>query len=162
MKNRKLAYILLPAVIAIWGIIFYRIFFAAGGDDGISAGVKEKVEAHTGSSLADTFSIIADYRDPFLGKLVSDVPKTNVPQPVNAQPKKKEPKPQPVQIPWPAVSYSGMIKNQVSARQLAILQVNGQSHVVKSGETVEGMQVCRVWKDSIEIGFGKEKKVFRK
>ena len=161
MKNKKLIYLLLPVVIAIWGIIFYRIFNTTGGDEN---NVVKEINAGTDkgqSSYTDTFSISANYRDPFMGKLAvgnNDQPKATT----SMQKKAVEPKPQPAPTPWPALAYSGMIKNQRSSIQLAMLQVNGQSYNIKSGETVEGVQVMKIYRDSVEVIFQKEKRTIRK
>jgi hypothetical protein len=160
MKNKKLAYILLPAVILIWGAIFYRIFNAANGDEKSIAAEGPHKGAASERSYTDTFSIIANYRDPFLGKLLSVT--SDHPKPAIKQQKAPDPKPQPVALAWPALAYSGMIKNQRSSMQLAILHVNGQSHNVKTGETIDGVQVVRIFKDSVEVAFQKEKRIIRK
>lgn len=160
MKNKKLIYVLLPAVLVIWGIIFYRIFNAAGGDDNISSFNDPGIREAQVSSYTDTFSIVADYRDPFMGKLaVENRPKTVV----TVQPRITEPKPQsPVKIAWPSIGYSGMIKNQKSALQLALLQVDGKSHTLKAGQSVEGVQLVKIFRDSVEVIFQNEKRTIRK
>lgn len=157
--KKKLTYLMLPVVIAIWGIIFYRIFYAAGERN--VAVIKEErgVDVTKRKFTADTFDLIADYRDPFLGKAAATEQKA-ASSPVSTQ--KSEHKPSPSVILWPSVSYSGMIKNQSSAVQLVLLQVNGNSHTVKAGEVVEGIKIMKVYKDSVEVSFGKEKRVFKK
>jgi type II secretory pathway component PulC len=159
--KKKLTYLMLPAVIAIWGIIFYRIFFANAADDVPAMNERTTViDSKDGNAVPDTFSIIASYRDPFLGKMVSNEVHRNTQQTVNSEP--KQIKPVPVQTPWPSVSYSGMIKNRQSSVQLAMLQVNGQSYTVKAGEAIEGVKVTKIYRDSVEIIFGAEKKIFKK
>lgn len=160
MKNKKLIYVLLPAVLVIWGIIFYRIFNAAGGDDNISSFSDTGAREAQVSSYADTFSIIGDYRDPFMGKLaIAERPKPVM----RTQPRAKEEKPQPpVKIAWPSIGYSGMIKNQKSAVQLAMMQVNGQSYTLKAGQSAEGVQLVKIFRDSVEVIFQNEKRTIRK
>ena len=159
--KKKLTYLMLPVVIAIWGIIFYRIFFSNAADD---VPVANNGRTVTGikddNAVPDTFSIIASYRDPFLGKVVSSEAPKSIQHPVKTEP--KQTKPAPVQASWPTISYSGMIRNRQSSVQLAMLQVNGQSYTVKAGEVVESVKVTRIYRDSIEIGLGAEKRVFKK
>lgn len=159
MKNKKLIYVLLPAVLAIWGIVFYRIFNAVGGDEPGNALNEHNEKAAQVTSYTDTFTISTDYRDPFMGKLaVENRPRTFVSSP----PKRVDPKPQPVQVPWPTLGYSGMIKNQKSAVQLAMLQVNGQNYTLKAGQSAEGVQILQIYRDSVEVTFQKEKRIIRK
>lgn len=158
--KKKLTYLMLPVVIGIWGIIFYRIFFT-GGNDPVSTIAKNSIPAGPADKVsADTFTLIADYRDPFLGKpLITTAPTTG--RKIIDNPAKKI-SPLPVSTTWPAVSYSGMIRNQASADQLAILQVNGQSFMARTGEIVQGLKVMKIYRDSVEIAFGNDRKFFKK
>jgi Tfp pilus assembly protein PilP len=152
-----MTYILLPAVILIWGFIFYKIFFAVKGDDEISP-AKEFAIHQQGSNSLDTFSIAADYRDPFVVKHVSvtsSQPKTA------AQPAVKKPEPLAAK-PWPQVGYTGMIRSHKTNVPIAMLQLNGQTYTVKAGEAFEEIQVIRILRDSVELKFGKEKRFIKK
>ena len=111
---------------------------------------------NTNSSVLDTFSISANYRDPFLGRMIS----------VNANSiqKNETPKVEKViqQIKWPTIIYNGMIKNQKSKKELALVQIGGKDNIMKAGETAEGIKIQKIYKDSIEVVFEKEKKAVRK
>lgn len=161
MKNKKLTYILLPAVIGIWGMIFYRIYSGMDGNDKPVAATGNMSAANSNAAAEDTFTLIASYRDPFLGSMavVNDHPKVS--QPAANTPKPVEPK-QVVAAPWPSVTYSGMIKNQKSSVQLAMLQVNGQGYTVKTGESIEGVQLLKIYRDSAEVMFQHQKKIIKK
>ena len=67
MKNKKNIYILLPAVILIWGLLGYRIF--SGLKPSNTAEEKLTVRAFKPQELKESepFTISTDYRDPFLG-----------------------------------------------------------------------------------------------
>jgi hypothetical protein len=162
MKNKKLLYVLLPAVIGIWALIFYRVFAAVKPGNDTDSVTVTNIGKDNEALISDTFQLIADYRDPFLGTLIDDKPVRSNGPVVITEAKPVIPKPYPVQAPWPSVSYSGMIRNQHSSVQLAMLQVNGQSYTVRSGEIIEGIQILKVFRDSIEVSMGKERKTFKK
>lgn len=159
MKNKKLIYFLLPLVIAIWGIIFYKIFYYANPDneEAISS-TKKKSVLTTRQEMKDTFSIVADYRDPFHGNMISR----------DEKPKQMQPsKPVQLKIPltpidWSFISYSGVVKNKKTNNQLALVKMNGKEHLVRAKDTISGVVIQKIYKDSIEVMFQKEKKVIKK
>ncbi len=156
MKDKKTVYILIPVVLLIWGIIFYRIYGFFNGGNNQAFHTPQLVITDSAELLNDSFNIHADYRDPFLDKAIKKQISgsgTTVAKPV---------KPVPTSSPWPAIVYGGIIKNQKSNKQLALIQINGQSNMMKAGEEANGVQLLKVFKDSIEVKFGKEKKYISK
>lgn len=155
MKNKKAVYLLIILIAGIWAVILYRFFNFASSDDGNTEFQSSFVPPVLNASVNDTFSISANYRDPFLGKVQSDeVKKPKVTQP---QPKKViEP------LKWPTITYGGMIKNRKSSAQLCMVSINGQSNFMKEGDAIADVELKKIYKDSIEVVFQKEKKVIRK
>ena len=154
MKNKKVIYfVLIPIVIAIWGYMIYEFISFGSTDNTIQAPNNFSVP-HLENAGPDTFSISADYRDPFLGKPVeeknSSTPKVKAPPTVKAE------------LPWPKITYGGVIKNQKSSKQLYLVQVSGNDHIMREGDAAEDVQLAKAWKDSIQVLFQKEKKVVRK
>lgn len=158
MKNKKLIYILLPLAILIWGAIFYKLFYyASPGEEWITQ-VSDTAKKTTAILNADTFSILADYRDPFLGNVIDREPAQNE---GNEHTKVREAfTVQAVQ--WPDIVYGGMIKNQRSARELALLKINGKESILKTGEMAGGLELLKISKDSVEIKMLKQRKWVRK
>lgn len=157
MKNKKMLYILIPGTLLVWGLIIYKIFLGAHSDEGtIFAPVT--VSKVNEDVISDTFSISPMYRDPFLGRVQgghSDnskplIPKTPV-MPVVDVPKV-----------WPNIVYGGIIKNQNLKKELLLVEINGQSHAMKVGETIDGVLISKAFRDSVEVQFSKEKKIIRK
>lgn len=69
MKKKKMMYILLPVVLGLWGVIFYKIFSSFGGDDyKPSHSMSSIVKNDTNTFIPDTFNLINDYIDPFLDR----------------------------------------------------------------------------------------------
>jgi type II secretory pathway component PulC len=157
MKNKKLLYILIPGTLLIWGMIIYKIFNTVHAEENTVAQHAELITTDD-EIKSDTFSIHPVYRDPFLRKKN----KINNPGSGQAATKITKPKIVPVVIAWPKIIYSGIIKNQKSNKQLALIEINGQSNMMKVGEEVYGVQLLKVFKDSIEVGFLKEKKFVSK
>lgn len=157
MKNKKILYLLLPLVAIIWGIIFYRIFSITGSEPGLTV-IGNILPGNTiNTSVPDTFSIFANYRDPFLDKVVTHIKDTN-------SYKAKTPKVEKIVVPlqWPVLSYGGIIKNQKSGKQLVLVNINGQGNLMKEGEEVSGIQLLKAYKDSVEVSFQKAKRVVSK
>jgi hypothetical protein len=161
MKNKKTAYFMLPVVLAIWGMIGWKAYVVLGANDkNVATDVpltEKKIKRET---LSDTIHLIANYRDPFLDRMIEN-PKPRIKQ---QNSKAEIVKPQiPVQpVAWPKVVYHGLIKKASDKRTVGFLSVDGASHFVQSGEDAGNVKVGRIWKDSVEIFWQKEKKMFRK
>jgi len=156
MKNKKLLYILIPGTLIVWGMIIYRIFKTVNTEENLFGQYLEINTRQDNSNINDTFSINPDYRDPFLGKTNKKVTdskqttKTIVPKIAKAA------------IPWPSIVFGGIIKNQKSNKQLALVQINGQGYTMKPGEIINDVQLNKIYRDSIEVRFQKEKKFVSK
>ena len=68
MKNKKLTYLLGAVVLAIWGLIIYRVYVAVkGNDDDMPTGqVTTSKEPYNDYTIPrDTTRLLLNYRDPF-------------------------------------------------------------------------------------------------
>src|SRR5688572_4426537 len=156
-KSKKTTYLLLIVVADIWGSVFYKLFSGLAGEDVVLQNTIPFSALPPGSG-PDTFQLLANYRDPFLGKS-SPAIKTGPVKPIK-KPEVKTQSPSPV--PWPSIVYSGMVKNDKSNKLLALLQVNGSSQALKQGDKIENVEVVQIFRDSILLKQGKEKKIFKK
>ncbi|MEX0313720.1 MAG: hypothetical protein AB3N18_06050 [Allomuricauda sp.] len=121
-KNTK-TYVLLGAVLLIWGIIGFKVFSAMSPEpetpvlaENINFKPKERVEK-------DTFSILIDYRDPFLGTM---------------PPSKKKPKIKRVAKPkvqFPNVNYTGLITDQNTKNHIFFITISGNQYLMRKGNT---------------------------
>jgi hypothetical protein len=155
-KNKNLLYILILGTLLIWGVILYKIMNVIGSEkDELNSEKNYIAMVDKNESLPDTFTILANYTDPFLGKLPSTEKKSTPLKVVELQ--------KPIVItPWPAIVYLGVIKNQKSNKQFVMVQINNQSNAMKLGEIIEGVTLLKVYKDSVEVKFNKEKKFIKK
>jgi hypothetical protein len=154
MKNKKLLYILIPGTLVVWGVIVYKILAGVGDNDRNTVQKLVISEIPKKQIMDDTFSIHPTYRDPFSG--FKEVKRVEIGVSQN-QPKKVQPLvPIVTKVEWPDIRYGGMVKNQ--QKQLIIIQVNGQSTILKIGELFQGVELNKVYKDSIEVKFGNLRK----
>jgi hypothetical protein len=160
MKNKKLLYILIPATLLLWGAIIYRIIGTVGNDESVNTMASSFVPMVDSLEVNDTFSIHPDYRDPFSGKSLKKV------LPVSSENRVVAPKVPKINTPlvsvWPNVAYGGIIKNQKSNKQSVLVLINGQSNIMNVGDVNLGIQLLKVYGDSIEVKFNKEKKIVKK
>jgi len=138
LKKTK-TYILLTAVIAVWGTFAYKII------DGVSPNkdkqpllAKLKTFNPNIKSEIDTFSITPLEKDPFLGKLTRK--KTF---------KKTLKKRNTLDSITNNISYSGMVKKQASIQKIFVVNINNQQHLLKEGQTI----------NNVKLIFGNSKKV---
>jgi hypothetical protein len=162
MKNKKLLYILFPAVLFIWGYIFYEIFGSKGNSNGDDMNLNDFSKTEHVSSLPDTFSIHPDYRDPFLEESIHKNEGSVKYHSVGLANNSKQVKAETNTTVWPVIIYTGIIKNQKSSKQLVMIQISGQSIIMAKGEKSGMIELTKISKDFIEMQFGKEKKVFNK
>ncbi len=167
MKNKKLTYVLIPLVLLVWGTIIYKIVKVANNDDDSSKMYKSTFMENEGNELlSDTFSIHPNYRDPFISKRTKGAtsPENSIHSP--ATPNSNEIN-KSIALPsssgrWPAIVYSGLIKNQKSNKQLALIQIDGKANIMKTGDIMEQIELTKIFRDSIEVKFYKEKKIIKR
>lgn len=162
MKNKKLLYVLIPLVLLVWGLIIYRIFNVVNGADSNEMHKTAFIGNTDNENSIDTFSIHPNYRDPFISKgvkkiILSDNEVANV-----AVTPKVIVKTTTSSTIWPNLLYSGLIKNQKSNKALALVQINGQANIMKIGDIVGEIELTKIFHDSIEVKFQKEKRFVKK
>ncbi|TKG88108.1 hypothetical protein EYV94_27630 [Puteibacter caeruleilacunae] len=153
-KSKTNIYILLPVVIALWGTIFYKVFWGNGGDEPllmevqpVNMKVSKQVEAST------DFQLKLNYADPFLGTQY-------VKKKVAVATKKSKPSRNRALANWPGVSYNGCISNDKG--ELAHLLINGRTSLVAKDAIVNEISVLEITADSILLKCQSEKKWFKK
>jgi hypothetical protein len=160
MKNKKTAYIMVPLVLAIWGMIGWKVFAAmeGKGKNSVAVPAKENIKAQR-IEISDTIQLLANYRDPFLDKPAAPVKNQN---PNSKKEIVKIPEQPKITSTWPTVTYHGLIRRNNDQRSVGFLNVNGASYFVQGGEGAGAVNVGKLWKDSVEVLFGKDKKIFKK
>ncbi|MDQ3109907.1 MAG: hypothetical protein M3R17_08425 [Bacteroidota bacterium] len=162
MKNKKTAYILVPIVLAIWGIIGWKVYAAMGGkDESNIVAISENVNVSK-IDIPDTIELIANYRDPFLDDLKFEIRNSKLNIRDSKSVKVEIPVLPKVIVSWPAIAYFGLIKRNSDGKTVGFLSVNGVSYFVQGGEGAGEVKVSKLWKDSVEVVWGKERRVVKK
>lgn len=154
MKNKAMTYVLGFAVVAVWGLIIYRILQATGGDDTPSfqnATVVKKEAFNDYAIPKDTTHLLLNYRDPFSEKkidtMVIPARKTMDHLKNNFAPAK----PVKPAINWNFIRYTGFINNPGSKKFLAMISINGREVMMAEGETVDQVKLIKNSRDSVKI-----------
>ncbi len=152
MKNKKSIYILLPAVLLIWGMVVYNfIGWSPAGTP----------ETFTPDAIAtqpvaipkrDTTLIDVRYRDPFLGKMYS-APKA----PADA-PKRKEKAKE--TLLWPAIKYKGVVSDNDNKRKVYMVVINGQTYLMHEKETQQEIILYKGDRQSVTLQYKGKKDTY--
>jgi type II secretory pathway component PulC len=159
MKSNKSLYILLPVVFIVWGIIIYRLVKYVGqGNAALPTPAFIEANFEPEKLQEDTFTISANYRDPFLGEIKKVEAITGAPKPM-------KPAPKPVakpEIPWPTIIFKGLIKNKDAKKTYALLTINGKTKSFSDKEEWQGIKIQSVVKDSVLLIYNKQKRSFKR
>jgi len=149
-----------PLVILVWGFVLYQLFGSFFSTPNYATEELKRVVNIT-EIKKDTFLILADYRDPFLGGKTRRKSRSSngVSQKRSGTWKTKNIK---TENAWPIVIYNGMIKNNNSDRRVGILNVGGKEYLVKENDIIGGVTVLSINKNTVNIRFKKEKKTITK
>ena len=151
MKSKSAVYFLVLLVIVVWGLIAYRIYSTLKGGNSIP-----NKSDFTGDLVRDSaevsFKLIANYRDPFLGKYVGE--KISHPKAVQSLP--------PAPILWPEIRFKGVIKNQQSNKLLVLVTINGKERIMKADQMTDLVTVMKIYRDSIIVAYKNENRVINK
>jgi hypothetical protein len=150
MKSKKNSYFLVPAVLIIWGLIGYRIY------KGFST-PKTTVNAITTTAdfkpvkinSSKPYEINANYRDPFLGTLASNLKKRTT----NAKPNE--------QIAFPKIVFKGIVSPKTKNKSAVYLvQINGQQNLLKLNNTTQEVKLISGNDTKIVLEYKKARQSF--
>jgi hypothetical protein len=156
MNKSYVKYFLIAGVVLVWGLIVVNVV------KGVSypTGEKPYVQVtHTAGEqpLDDSFLLINDYPDPFLPvldtateiiKAVSPLPVSNLPHISNDSITHALVK--------QMIQFNGVIGIVGKKKMLGMVTINGQSFVVKEGQTVNDICFNRISKRNVKIVFKKK------
>ncbi|WP_407427527.1 hypothetical protein [Arcticibacter sp.] len=162
MKNKTMTVVLIVSVMAVWGIIFYRIFQASGEESSLAtaAGVKKSsYESLDEYRMKDTLVLALNYRDPFSGRQMKVTPPPAAPeaidQAVTAMSNYTTPEPE---VNWSAIRYTGYIVNPEIKRIVALMNIQGKEFMLTEGQQAGGVKILKNNRDSVKVSYsGKTK-----
>lgn len=146
MKNKKSIYILLPIVLLIWGGVMYQFFSFSDTNEIETIAANELILKPLKIIKRDTFSIDANYRDPFLGKMYT--PKKQVLTPkIKKEPTIEEP------LIWPTITYKGIVSDTKDKTTIFMVLIAGQTFLMKKGEVQNEVFLKEGDKESIYLKY---------
>lgn len=163
MKNKKATYVLGFAVLVVWGLILYRVFYP--GEENSEKGfgnmppVYPKEALNDYSIPSDTARLRLNYPDPFGGPPPPDTARPPVIKLPGYSTRPVMPIKPPVQD-WGFIRYAGFVKNPGSKRLVAMINIRGKDLMMSEGETAEDVRLLKNLQDSIKVLYkGKPKTI---
>jgi hypothetical protein len=146
-KNVK-TYLLLALVLIIWGTVVYQLF---GGNDSPAPelDINDNVQFKPKQvKERESFTIVANYRDPFLGTIKKEVKKVKRARPVL-----------PIE-PEVSINYTGVINDKSTGKKIFFVTINGQQYLMEPKQKIQEVQLVKGNATSIEVLVnGKRKKI---
>ncbi len=155
MKNRVSLGLLLTLVVAVWGIIGYKVVaaFSNSNDDAENQAVLGTKQDKNLSHLEKPrFSIHLPERDPFLGKLKT--------KKIAVKPTKKKVS-KPSNIRWPRIIYKGYVSGRKVTSKVVLININGEGYFAKEKQEVtEEIKLIKTTAESAILSYKGERKTF--
>jgi hypothetical protein len=150
LKANTKTYLLLVAVLALWGAIGYKVISALSPSEKEVVANEVVVNFTPNQTDIKNFDINPVPRDPFLGKISHSTSKKRTPK-TNYN-KIKEP--------WPQIEYQGMIKKQGAASQVFIVNINQVQFMLRKNEVIQSIKLLDGTGKGIKVRFNKQIKTF--
>ena len=148
LKNKHKTYLLLLAVLGIWGTIAVKIVNGLSDSEDIVVDVTQTFDFKPDSFKPKrTFTIDSFDRDPFLGTIKN--PKTRASKKVVSSSRDS--------ISKPHIRYHGSIKRQGNNETVFTLSINNQQHLLKIGQRIDDYRLVRGNANEILIGYKNHK-----
>jgi len=146
VKKQNKTYILLAVVLGIWGSVAFKFFAAANPSN------KEITEVNSDLVFVpkqikerELFTIAANYRDPFLGRV--QAPKKKIKKSKSSVVKSKK------VIPTKSIQYTGFITDKKSKQKIFFVTVDGQQQMMSLNDTFQEVKLVRGTKTSIRVRY---------
>jgi hypothetical protein len=162
MTKKRINIVLIAVVLLLWGLIGYKTINQYFCSNTIMPNEPKNFSNKNLSQIdKDTFNLIAVSRDPFLNTIKEVVIQKPIVQ--KSYPVQKIEKPIVYKEPmvWPQISYYGYIKSKEKTKELILVKIAKQLYKLRKDDLVEGVIIKKVFNDSIEVVFNKEKKVIQ-
>lgn len=158
MKNKKNLYILVPAVLFIWGFIIYRVVdFTSDGEADFTpqtytTPLRENQEN-------EQYQLKSNYPDPFLKQLAStrEIDFEEGDPEIQLQPQEVIVPEQPLNI-----QYRGFINESGTDARIALLVIEGKEVFLKGGAEHQTFTIGQITQDSLSVRVDGEVKWVRK
>lgn len=159
MKNRKITYLLILTVFALWGGIVYKIMHGEGIDE-------QEVNTFISVSNSDTSEISVNMNSMKLGNssrnpfLLANAGDTGTIFKLTQIRRKQKVLPQHT-IKWSDISYIGFTSNINNKYKLAILRISGMECTLGENQSYSGYKVLKILGDSLKIEYRGSRKIIK-
>ncbi|HCX99763.1 MAG TPA: hypothetical protein DG754_06445 [Bacteroidales bacterium] len=145
--GKKSMYFLFPALIAIWGLLGYRIYTTFSNRKPISKPVELTIKNESIDSEKEKFIPSLNYSDPFLKKHRAD---NNISKPMKSVVETTIE----VQRVKPKAEYLGFISGQKGGQKQAIVGYNKNVFVLSSGDSIGSFIIASISVDTLSLKDG--------
>lgn len=146
MKSRITTYVLIVAVVAVWGFVAWKIFSRHTPP---GATVHRSVRSDAGND--EEYSLRLDYPDPFLKNVVTMMPKHSDTAPrsahVDSSPVESSRLPDDLPLKYAGTISAGGVVSY-------IFEYSGLLHSLSPGKSLEGYILTEVFTDSVRLAKG--------
>ena len=167
--NTATRIILGVALVAIWGLVIYRVVDAMKGKDVPNIAPITYWIDSTNTNLKETFQLHLGYNDPFLktvnlstdypiinnennesqAEITLETPSTEVLGQTTSIANLLPQTPQKIQ--FPKIEYIGFIANKQNGKSLAIMKHNNKTYRVRFGDKIAKCSVISIERDSVQV-----------
>jgi hypothetical protein len=139
MRSRVTTYVLIAAVLAVWGVVAWKLFFSSPD---LPAVVTAKPTERPQQKPEDDF-LLLNYADPFLKNTepAVEVLTEQISKPSHSKPAKSLAK--------PPIKYAGTIKK--GGKVTHIFEHAGTLHSMAPGDEFEGYVLAETYADSVRM-----------
>ncbi len=173
MSKKVKLYLLVVVNLLTWGYVAFKVYKALEGDEDLEFNpqnvVIKKIETKD-NYVEETLKL--NYADPFLKSWHSDKGAKHISGAVSnhiignqkeqTQINKATVKTPTVAVMSVEIKYLGLVKNNSSGAQTALLNVNGKSIFAKLNDVIDGYTISEIFPDVITVKKGKEKLSIKK
>ena len=156
-KKKLINGALIGGLLVVWGWIVFSLI-GSNAEEGLSQAEAWEVPIRNEDG-EDTHSYVPryDYDDPFLGTLKQTRAAKAGRKVATAKTSSVRP---PARVLWPEVAYFGVVKNKDKGNSLALLSLNGKSHLVYDNQVLQDITVKAYNSDSIVLSMAGTTKAF--
>ncbi len=161
MSKKKINIALIIVVLGLWGTVAYKTVSQYFFPKELLAFNDSQANTRLNFSQIkkNAFQLENIQRDPFLNKREEPLPQNVVVRHVSPRIINKPVVVSKPAVQWPAVHYYGYIKSKDKTEELILVKINNQLHKLRKNDQVDGLVIKKVYSDSIEVYFNKEKRI---
>lgn len=153
MNKNKKTYLLIVAVLIIWGTVGYKMIIGLRTNTSKMV-VQDYIMSFNPKVITtkDTFSIRKLYNDPFLGVLATTKQKVSI-KSIGIVKKAEY---------IPSIIYSGIVKKQNASDEVFVVTINNKQHLLKQGQTVDSITLIKGNTKAITVEYRKKPKTINR